>query len=91
MVFLCNEISVEDTLWNKFDEFFLSLFEQYTLKDAEELKVLTNKNVADYYTMSTVFIIRRWITMDIYNEYTVDDLMNTYKYLVTHSIWEIFE
>lgn len=83
--------SFEETLWNKFEEFFLELFDQYTLKDEKELKVLTDKNVADYYTMSTVFIIRRWITTDLYIEYTVDDLMNTYKYLVTHSIWEIFE
>jgi len=53
--------------------------------------MLTNKNVADYYTMSTMFSIRRWVTTDIYKEYTVDDMMNTYKYLATHSIWEIFE
>lgn len=83
--------SFEETLWYKFEEFFLDLFEQYTLKDAEGLKVLTNKNVADYYTMSTIFIIRRWVTTDGYQEYDVDDMMNTYKYLITHSIWEIFE
>lgn len=75
-------------------EKLIELFE-YELDNAklimdENLKILSNRQIAKFHVLGLVELLSTWIATRNRNKYTSEDLFKVYIFLTTHSIVDIY-
>ncbi|UUX33700.1 TetR/AcrR family transcriptional regulator C-terminal domain-containing protein [Fundicoccus culcitae] len=83
--------SFSDVLSEKLQTFFMANMKDYSLREIEDVSILTMENIARYYAYSTALIIELWITNPDTKGKDVNEVVTSYKYLMTHSIFDIIE
>lgn len=82
--------SFESVMIRNINDLFYDRIIQSPHKGSTGIKLLTPKSMALYYAQGLVNIIKAWLTYD--NESaTVDDIMEAYFYMLSHSIFDILK
>lgn len=82
--------SFEEIFTRKLINFYKHVLSHYQLKNPNVTKSLTIQNIAEYYAIGLVYIIKSWCEYDG-EEYEVEAVIKSYEYLVSHALTDFFE
>ncbi|MBC8588516.1 TetR/AcrR family transcriptional regulator [Paratissierella segnis] len=83
--------SFEEILVNMLTEFLFHIFDKRSKKINNSVKSLSNKDIAVYYTVGLVYVLKIWMLQNSNNDNSIDKIIDAYHFLVSHSLTDIFE
>lgn len=83
--------SFEEILSQRILKLFKKFIEKHRLKIDTNIKTLSDDIIAKYYSIGIVYVLKMWITGDIADEITSEDIFDSYIFLITHHILDILE
>lgn len=82
--------SFSEILQKKIEELFLYALNLFPLKDKDSVVALSKNGIAHYYTIGIIGLIINWCDYSG-DDLVVDDVIKAYRYLVSHSLTDIFD
>jgi len=77
--------SFEEILLNKIALLFERIIGRHQIRVEDGSKMLSEKNIAKYYSVGMVYIIKEWMLEDRYKEVEPDEMFDAYLFIITHS------
>lgn len=83
--------SFEEILSQKIFKFCKQLIEKHRINIDIKNGALTDNSIAKYYTIGIVYVLKMWITDDMNERITSEEIYDAYIFLITHHILEILQ
>jgi len=83
--------SFEGILVTKISQLFQRIIQKHNVKIRESANILSTENIAKYYSIGIVYILKMWILSDKFEKITSDEMFNAYMFIITHSMFDIIE
>ena len=81
--------SFKEIVFNSIYNMFNNILDKYGIKETELTNFITKENISRYYTIGLVSSLELWLNTD--DDNNGNDMFNTYKYLISHSVLDIIE
>ena len=86
--YIVGQNSFEEIFTRAISNMFLKILNKYSLKEIENVEILTKDLIAKYYSLIFVQGIKNWLIEEETN-ITAEDMIKTFTFVISHSILDI--
>lgn len=83
--------SFEDILYHEIFLLFNKFIVKHKPKINKNIEILSSNNIARYYSIGIVYILKIWILYNDYENITADEIYDAYIFLISNSLLDIIE